>query len=1387
MKASIAYLCATSTAAMVEVIVVLVWASFREGFKDHFADWYESVFHLFGTESEAKNRNIVESFQIYLKCCGLNSKEDFTQLSFPVPSSCSWKTKGDMGQIIVTDFERGCIGALGDLIGEYQNIPYFVLPSLCGLQLIGIISGIVLLLFLVKHEDLAQEDSELDSELDDHDRNAPIELPKPKLYRILKRSIDTFGLEMEYDEERRGHVVRSINEKSNTNYAGLTIGSRLIEIGGVIAQNVSIGEIKNHMKAIGNELKILVVEEAADMVYKEYKVAVNLRNVAGVTAEEVDYFPKYCTLKKSGSFGLGFHLLYLEDRKGILIQEVAPRGAAAKANLKMGDRIVEVNHENIETLKPSEVINKIRDSGDEVSLKAVTVTASLAENFFDGRPGITKQRRKNTEAALIRPRYCRLTKVPQEDYGLYVVIDNNRIGQVIRWVDPGGPADRAGLRIGDRIIEINGLNVEYETHKRLLATIKAGRNLAHFIVVDEDYDKKFTRNKPRLIRVTRGQTNGFEGLGFKIRLDEEKDGHYIDQVFANGPAIEANLKVGDRIIQLNGHTTEGIEFEEIYQRLENFSSSQCIMLVTDTVSNAHYKSIVEFKTQGIEENDWDSQSIPDQPLFLPTDFESSDTETDYTEDDQSTVHGGDSYSLSNADTQSYISDSTIASSRRIAQKLGAPRVCHIQKSDYEELGFFLAIDRDRDGNIIRRIERNGPADRAGLRDGDRILKIDGINAEKWSHENVVETIVSAKNDFTLTVIDERSDDARLKNRPYIFKIMKGKGGYGFCMWHDTDGHFVESVTSKSPADKAGLRTGDRIIEINSVNIEQENAEDVFYRIKACHNMVTLLAVDSKTFGLMKKNRISLDKMKAELGFSGYKDWVGLRNKRQAVNEDGKKINVVYKKAEIYIVKNEKIGDESWGFHIANQFSFMGNESDKEDKSNGHVVHWVEKGGPADYSGLRDGDKVLTINDTEVGALPYEEMMEVFKKVEGDELKLEIEYEDMADEEQARDVEIVKTDAEELGFVLWFDENGHYIEDVTIGSPAYKAGLRGGDRLIEVSNHNVELDDHEAVVQLVKESGNMVSLNVQSVKSKTAGTATVERMVHVQKENGSFGFSINHDDLNDGYYIKMIAEDGAAAKEGINVGDRVLEIDRDPINELSFDDVVSKIKSAEVLTLTILSQHRSDKAHARPKQEGDAQEKVDNNIIKTLMGEEKIDYVVKPRFLQQKRDEKRGSDFRKKTKINDDLKKELTPEEIAEKKAKKKKSGKKGVAFGGTEIAIIGEDGGVEKPKTGLLKHKKNKTGPESAEMKAKKRERTMADMTKAMRKRTLETRERVIEKQDAKAERSAEKKPKRSTKSSRTSRSKEGDTEKWEWEDETTAAMNSIPEDVNSENAYMEM
>ena len=65
--------------------------------------------------------------------------------------------------------------------------------------------------------------------------------------------------------------------------------------------------------------------------------------------------------------------------------------------------------------------------------------------------------------------------------------------KVIRWVDCGGAADRAGLRIGDRIVEVNGQNVEYVSHARLVELIKQTKRATDIVVVDEDYDQVYKR------------------------------------------------------------------------------------------------------------------------------------------------------------------------------------------------------------------------------------------------------------------------------------------------------------------------------------------------------------------------------------------------------------------------------------------------------------------------------------------------------------------------------------------------------------------------------------------------------------------------------------------------------------------------------------------------------------------------------------------------------------------------------------------------------------------------------------------------------------------------------------------------------------------------------
>lgn len=65
-----------------------------------------------------------------------------------------------------------------------------------------------------------------------------------------------------------------------------------------------------------------------------------------------------------------------------------------------------------------------------------------------------------------RPRLCYLTKGDQ-GYGFHLHGERNKGGQFIRKVEPGSSADMAGLRPGDRLVEVNGQNVETESHRQV--------------------------------------------------------------------------------------------------------------------------------------------------------------------------------------------------------------------------------------------------------------------------------------------------------------------------------------------------------------------------------------------------------------------------------------------------------------------------------------------------------------------------------------------------------------------------------------------------------------------------------------------------------------------------------------------------------------------------------------------------------------------------------------------------------------------------------------------------------------------------------------------------------------------------------------------------------
>lgn len=92
-------------------------------------------------------------------------------------------------------------------------------------------------------------------------------------------------------------------------------------------------------------------------------------------------------------------------------------------------------------------------------------------------------------------RLCHIIQWKHFDgYGFNLHAEKGKPGQYIGKVDEGSPAEAAGLKQGDRIIEVNGVNISNENHKQVVQRIKAIPNQTKLLVVDSEADKYFKAN-----------------------------------------------------------------------------------------------------------------------------------------------------------------------------------------------------------------------------------------------------------------------------------------------------------------------------------------------------------------------------------------------------------------------------------------------------------------------------------------------------------------------------------------------------------------------------------------------------------------------------------------------------------------------------------------------------------------------------------------------------------------------------------------------------------------------------------------------------------------------------------------------------------------------------
>jgi predicted metalloprotease with PDZ domain len=67
----------------------------------------------------------------------------------------------------------------------------------------------------------------------------------------------------------------------------------------------------------------------------------------------------------------------------------------------------------------------------------------------------------------------------------------------------------------------------------------------------------------------------------------------------------------------------------------------------------------------------------------------------------------------------------------------APRLCHLIKwHDFDGYGFNLHAEKSKTGQFVGKVDDQSPAQAAGLREGDRIIEVNGVNIVCENHRQV---------------------------------------------------------------------------------------------------------------------------------------------------------------------------------------------------------------------------------------------------------------------------------------------------------------------------------------------------------------------------------------------------------------------------------------------------------------------------------------------------------------------------------------------------------------------------------------------------------------------------------------------------------------------------
>ncbi|XP_064010588.1 protein scribble homolog isoform X3 [Pogoniulus pusillus] len=434
-----------------------------------------------------------------------------------------------------------------------------------------------------------------------------------------------------YKGDDEGIFISRVSEEGPAARAGVRVGDKLLEVNGVALHCAEHHVAVEALRGSGSSVSMTVLRER--MVEPENAITVTpLR-------PEDDYSPRerrgglrfperpegappaerFSTCLMRNEKGLGFSIAggkgstpYRAGDTGIFISRIAEGGAAHRDGiLRVGDRVISINgvdmtearHDQAVALltaaSPTIVLLVEREGaeppseGDAAGTPRARMHSPPPPAHGDSPPEETPSLQRNHLPKGLEDQYpieeIHLVKAGGP-LGLSIVGGSDHSshpfgihepGVFISKVIPRGLASRSGLRVGDRILEVNSIDLRHATHQEAVnALLSNTQELTMLVRRDPP--------PPGMQEICIEKAPG-EKLGISIRggakghagnpFDPTDEGIFISKVSSSGAAArDGRLKVGMRILEVNHQSLLGMTHTEAVQILRSVGDALLVLV-----------------------------------------------------------------------------------------------------------------------------------------------------------------------------------------------------------------------------------------------------------------------------------------------------------------------------------------------------------------------------------------------------------------------------------------------------------------------------------------------------------------------------------------------------------------------------------------------------------------------------------------------------------------------------------------------------------------------------------------------------------------------------------------------------------------------------------------